>query len=234
MAKNLLAMQGTRVQSLSQEDPLEEGMATHSNILAWEIPWTEEPGGLQFMRSQRVRHDWKPKKVRLWLITFSYGQPLLRAKWRSWVFLGWVWWKAESRGEMLDDDEEYEWSVVDWGKGRTYSSKTFCLGYKDALGGHLSHVRVLWLALGEGQKILPAPKLETFSRLRCHIVGESESVCCLVMSNSFWPQSMEFSRQEYWSGLPYPPPGLLPTQGLNPGLLHCRSTLYHLGHHSVS
>ena len=57
MAKNLLAMQGTRVQSLSQEDPLEKGMATHSNILAWGIPWTEEPGGLQFMRSQRVRHD---------------------------------------------------------------------------------------------------------------------------------------------------------------------------------
>ena len=41
-----------------QEDPLEEGMATHSSILAWRIPWTEEPGGLQFMGSQRVRHDW--------------------------------------------------------------------------------------------------------------------------------------------------------------------------------
>ena len=40
-----------------QEDPLEEGMATHSSILAWRIPWTEEPGGLQSMRPQRVRHD---------------------------------------------------------------------------------------------------------------------------------------------------------------------------------
>ena len=39
------------------EDPLEEGMATHSSILAWRIPWTEEPGGLESMRSQRVRHD---------------------------------------------------------------------------------------------------------------------------------------------------------------------------------
>ena len=57
MVKNPLAMQGTRVQSLGQEDPLEKGMATHSSILAWEIPWTEEPGGLQFMGSQRVRHD---------------------------------------------------------------------------------------------------------------------------------------------------------------------------------
>ena len=42
---------------LDWEDPLEKGMITHSSILAWEIPWTEEPGGLQFMGSQRVRHD---------------------------------------------------------------------------------------------------------------------------------------------------------------------------------
>ena len=49
--------QGTWVQSLGQEDPLEEGMATHSSILAWRIPWTEEPGGLQSIGSQRVRHD---------------------------------------------------------------------------------------------------------------------------------------------------------------------------------
>ena len=46
------------VQSLDREDPLEEEMATHSSILAWEIPWTEEPGGLQSMGSKRVRHNW--------------------------------------------------------------------------------------------------------------------------------------------------------------------------------
>ena len=45
------------VQSLGQDDPLEEGMATHSRILAWRIPWTEEPGGLQSIRLQRVGHD---------------------------------------------------------------------------------------------------------------------------------------------------------------------------------
>ena len=50
-------MQETWVQSLGQEDPLEEEMATHSRILAWKIPWTEEPGGLQSMGSQRVGHD---------------------------------------------------------------------------------------------------------------------------------------------------------------------------------
>ena len=45
------------VQSLGQEDPLEKGMATHSSILAWRIPWTEKPGGLQSMRLQKVSHD---------------------------------------------------------------------------------------------------------------------------------------------------------------------------------
>ena len=51
------AMQETRGQSLCQEDPLEEGMAVHSSILAWRIPWSEEPGGPKSMGSQRVRHN---------------------------------------------------------------------------------------------------------------------------------------------------------------------------------
>ena len=55
--KNWSAMQETWVQSLSQEDPLEKGMATHSRILAWRIPWIEKPGGLKSMESQRNRHD---------------------------------------------------------------------------------------------------------------------------------------------------------------------------------
>ena len=55
--KNPPAIQETWVRSLNQEDPLEKGMATHSSILAWRIPWTEEPGGLQFMGFQRVGHD---------------------------------------------------------------------------------------------------------------------------------------------------------------------------------
>ena len=54
MVKNLPAVQETWVLSLGWENPLEEGMATHSSILAWRIPWTEEPGGLQTMESQRV------------------------------------------------------------------------------------------------------------------------------------------------------------------------------------
>ena len=55
--KNLPAVQEPWVRSLGQEDPLEKGMATHSSILAWRIPRTEEPGGLQSMWSQRVGHD---------------------------------------------------------------------------------------------------------------------------------------------------------------------------------
>ena len=60
VAKNLPAMQEpqeTQFRSLGREDPLEEGMATHCSILAWKIPWTEKPGGLQSMGSQRVGHD---------------------------------------------------------------------------------------------------------------------------------------------------------------------------------
>ena len=57
MVKNPPAKQETGVQSLGQEAPLEEEMASHSSIFAWEIPWTEEPDGLQSMRSQRIRHD---------------------------------------------------------------------------------------------------------------------------------------------------------------------------------
>ena len=57
MVKNLLAMQETWIQPLGQEDPLEYEMATHSSILAWKIPWTEEPARLQSTGSQRVRHD---------------------------------------------------------------------------------------------------------------------------------------------------------------------------------
>ena len=57
MVKNLLAVQDTQVRCLDWEDPLEKEMATHSSILAWGIPWTEEPGRLQSMGLQRVGHN---------------------------------------------------------------------------------------------------------------------------------------------------------------------------------
>ena len=55
--KNLPAMQEMQVRSIGQKDPLGKGMATHSSVLAWRIPWTEEPGGLQSMALQRVGHN---------------------------------------------------------------------------------------------------------------------------------------------------------------------------------
>ena len=58
MVKNPPAMQETQVRSLGREDPLEKGMATHSNILFWRIPWTEEPGGPESMGLQTVRYNW--------------------------------------------------------------------------------------------------------------------------------------------------------------------------------
>ena len=73
--KNLPAMQETQVLSLGWEDILKKGMATHFSILAWRIPWTEEPGRLQSMGSQRVRHDWATNTFTLphyaWLLFLS-------------------------------------------------------------------------------------------------------------------------------------------------------------------
>ena len=65
IVKNLPAMQETWVPSLDQEDTLEKGMATHSSILAWRIPWTQEPGRLQPMGSQRVRRDSETNTLQL-------------------------------------------------------------------------------------------------------------------------------------------------------------------------
>ena len=91
-------MQRTRVQSLGQEDPLEVEMTTHSSILAWEIPWTEEPGSLQSMGSQRTGHDllnkqqlktsYKPAAQRSWGGAPGAGEQSVRAKvpwWENWV-----------------------------------------------------------------------------------------------------------------------------------------------------
>ena len=66
--KNLLSMQKTQVWTLGQEEPLEKGMGTHSSILAWRITWTEETGGLQSMKLQRIGYDWATNTHRTYLI----------------------------------------------------------------------------------------------------------------------------------------------------------------------
>ena len=75
VVKNPPIMHETQVQSLGQEDPLEKEMAMHSSILAWEIPWKEEPGGLQSMGSHRVRHKWETEPAPR---VYIYVNPNLR------------------------------------------------------------------------------------------------------------------------------------------------------------
>ena len=76
VVKNMPAVQETqemRVRSLGQEDPLQEAMATHSSILAWELPWTEEPGGLQLIGLQKSQHDLATKTTTKGILEIEQG-----------------------------------------------------------------------------------------------------------------------------------------------------------------
>ena len=120
MVKNPPAMQEMWVRSLGWEDPLEKGMATQSSILAWKILWMEEPGGLQSMGSQRVRHDWMTNTFQLFTLipvtyvenSFSFPEysglcypklgylksPLFSLKWLSPASQGRNGWKESHSG----------------------------------------------------------------------------------------------------------------------------------------
>ena len=105
-------MQETLVWSLGQKDPLEEEMVIHSSILAWKIPWTEEPGGLQSMESQRVRHNWTHIHLREErLNTFEKGRR---------------WWDPTSLLGIRKKDVQTSYYFV-----KTYFSmiNPFALGY---------------------------------------------------------------------------------------------------------
>ena len=97
LVKNLPAVWETWVQSLDWEGPLEKGIATHSRILARRIPWTEEPGRLQSMGSQRVKHDW---------VTFTFSSTLYMLY--VYVYINWCWkrpwcWERLKAGGEGDD-----------------------------------------------------------------------------------------------------------------------------------
>ena len=188
MVKNLPAMWETWVQSLSQEDPLEKAIVTHSCILSWRIPWTEEPGRLQSMGSQRVRHNWA---------TNTHPQRNF-CKWNSRegevaVFLSCSFQRRRCLSQYLS---------------LQLSLFSVCLS--------LSHSFSLFPFLS---CIVSALLLKS-SFLRSKV--KVKSLSCVQLFATPWtvaykvPPSMEFSRQEHWSGLPFPSPGHLPDPGVEP------------------
>ena len=122
MVKNLPAMQETQVGSLGKEDFLGEGMATHSSILAWIIPWTEEPGRLQSIGSQRVGHNWETNPYRactfsdspdLWFIRkYSWKNQEVTLEMEEEKEIVWKLEKNKAKPEALQSDEPRDWSQV--------------------------------------------------------------------------------------------------------------------------
>ena len=100
--RTLLPMRETwemQVQFLSRKGPLEEGMATHFSILSWRIPWKGEPGGLQYMALQRIRHDWSV--LACTHTRYSLGKWEFATKSRVWVVVLKTAWKQQCQGEIL-------------------------------------------------------------------------------------------------------------------------------------
>ena len=93
-------MQETQVQSLGSEEPLEKGMATHSSILAWRIPWTEEPGELQSIRSRRVRCDWSNLAHARMLKNKQTKKPTREMSWEALVEKKTEWGVRLESGEL--------------------------------------------------------------------------------------------------------------------------------------
>ena len=104
MVKNLTAMQETQVWFLGQEDPLQKEKATHSSILAWRSSWTEEPGGLQSMGLQRVRHDWSDLACRK--ITKTKNSPKVHEKMKMIHNKTSTYWKRGNRGGIEEQNTE--------------------------------------------------------------------------------------------------------------------------------
>ena len=122
MVKNLPAMQETWVQSLGWEDPLEEGIATHSNIPAWRIPWTEKPRGLQSVVSQRVRQDWATKRLST-LFLYALGNRKIRVTHYIEIFALLRWSGAESTVSLgsacsKSGRDNIWWGWIMWSRGR--------------------------------------------------------------------------------------------------------------------
>ena len=112
-------MQETRVQSLGWEDPLEKEMAIHSSTIAWKIPWTEEPGRLQPMGSQRVGHDWatsrsgKTKDLFQFCCSSTYDSSAGKESTCNARDLGSIPRSGRSTGEEIGDPLQYSWASLE-------------------------------------------------------------------------------------------------------------------------
>ena len=193
--KNPPAMQETRVQSLGQKDPLEEGMATLSSILAWKIPWIEEPGGLHSMGSQRVGQDWATELN--WYVKEACECVQLLSRVQLFAT---PWTVARQVPLSMGFPRQEFWSGLPIPPPEDLPNP----------GIKLASLVSLPLAAGfftAGTTWEIKWKLPSFIQLFLTpwIVARQAIL------------SMEFSRQEYWSGLPFPSPGDLPDPGIEPG-----------------
>jgi len=155
----------------------EKAMATHSSTLAWKIPWTEEPGRLQFTGSLRVRHDCLPFHFSLSCIGEGNGNPLQYSCLEN-PRDGRAWWVAIYG--VAQSQTQLKWLS-------SRSSSKLCIQWH-----------------GKNQKV------KVKAAQYCLTLFDPMDCSCQA------PLAMEFSRPEYWSGLPCPPPGNLPNPGIRP------------------
>ena len=206
-------MQQMWVKSLGGEDPLEREMATHSRILAWRILWTEEPGRLQSMRLQRVRHDWA---------TFTHSLMLYIAVWRGPQSKGLISLVSSQQGtEALSPVACEELTLASsqgiWKPTLSQLSLFRTIALPDTV------IIALWEILSPTTQLcctkIPDP----------HKLWDYKCVCVFSHFSCVWlfvtpwtidpqapPLSMEFSRQEYLSELPFSTPGDLLDPGTEP------------------
>ena len=186
-----------QVWSLGQKDPLEESMATHSSILAWRIPWTGEPGGLQSVGSQRVRHDWAWAYRFVWQDYTRYFKWVFSFNLQDWVG-SWLFYKCGGLSILRNVPKLTKWWI---GAVRTENRL-------------VKAKRMLWALL---LKVWPLHQ-----QPRCYLPTSAKSLTHVRLCATLWtvahqaPLSMGFPRQEYLSGLPCPSPGDLPDPRIEP------------------
>ena len=159
--KRLPAVWETRIRSLGWKDPLEKEMATHSSILAWEIPWTEEPDGLQSMRLQRVGHDWATSLHFTSLVAQSVKNlPVVKETW--------VWslgWEDPLEKEMTTHSSILAWKIS-WTQepgglqsmglqrvGHNWVTNTYLMTHNPSYNYTIVYLIILITALQKGTSI---------------------------------------------------------------------------------